>query len=68
MLKPIISPDQNTITFQDKSYQFVEDPADICGCNHCDLLQNDICHEIPCEDKGRFDLKLGHFILTELCP
>jgi hypothetical protein len=65
MEKLMISTDQNTITFQDKTYQFVEDTTDVISCELCALRKKDICNDVPCDDPLRFDLKLGHFILVE---
>jgi hypothetical protein len=61
MIKPIISPDQNTIEFNSKTYQFIptKDRSD-SACDICELKLAEACEVAPCMPKERGDCQNGY--------
>jgi len=62
METPIISPDQNTIEFNSKSYQFIASKNfSNSACDTCELHRAEACEVAPCMPKERTDNQNGFF-------
>jgi hypothetical protein len=63
MIKPIISPDQNSLQIGANKYTFIATGK--VSCMFCDFNISNDCSSIPCVPFTRDDKKNGYFMLLK---